>query len=160
MSKIIPFKPGILDINTMALRVRGIWSEENAICFDGETQFYAKISQDNRVLSQRLLPHPEQFEWMAMIANADRDFVRGPAAAAWYSYLGKTFTAKASGDGQKVRSKEAAQILGIGLTKLKQLRQSGKIGHLKMGHRTIWYFKSELEAYKQLKTKRGIVIAI
>jgi len=61
---------------------------------------------------------------------------------------------------QKVRAKEAARQLGIGLTKLKQLRQSGQIGHQRLGHRTIYFYQSELDAYQQSKTTNATRIAV
>jgi len=56
---------------------------------------------------------------------------------------------------QKVRAKEAARQLGIGLTKLKQLRQSGQIGHQKLGYRSIFYYQSELDSFQQTKIKNA-----
>lgn len=54
---------------------------------------------------------------------------------------------------QKYRLKEAAQEIGLGLTKLRQEIKRGNIGVEMLGWRTRYIYRAEIDAYKHRHQK-------
>jgi excisionase family DNA binding protein len=158
----IPYKPGILPPETIAVIVVGIWQGwENAICFDGVDQYYCKVSQDRRICTQRLLPYNEQWDWMIKVLSHGYRLEPGPAAPAWrghFALMPRQQITSGQPGVPKMRMKEAAKLLGIGLSTLKVKIRRGEIGVERLGPRTVYIYCAEIESYLRRKNAPRLAI--
>lgn len=152
-------KTAKLDRALLVAEVTGDWPLENVLLHrHGAGLMLAKVGAGDIISSECAISTKQALLWLSEAAGLNHRVTLGfGAAAAWLRILAHNRLENSPVQNGKVRIREAAKILGIGVSTLRQKIRRKEIGCEKLGHRSVFLYLAELESYQKRKQQNSHV---